>query len=153
MTGAGLTTAASVRSSTPVPRRLHQAEFELDVPFHDIDILGVVWHGHYYKYLELGRTELMRRLGLDVPDIAGAGFRQVVIETRCRHTFPLRYGERVRVIAWLSAITPRIVIHYRVRNVSAGRCSARASTTLVTTDAAGTLLMETPDVLLAKLRP
>ncbi|MCB9748848.1 MAG: acyl-CoA thioesterase [Myxococcales bacterium] len=142
-----------ITSASPVPRRLHQVEIELDVPFHDVDILGVVWHGHYYKYLELGRTELMRQRGLDVPEIAACGFRQVVVESRCRHTYPLRYGERARVSAWLSALTPRIMIHYRVRNVTAGRCSARAQTTLVTTAPDGTLLMETPDVLLAKLRP
>ncbi len=140
-------------SASPLPRRLHQIEIEFDVPFHDVDILGVVWHGHYYKYLELGRTALLRERGLDVPEIAALGLRQVVIETRCRHTYPLRYGERARVCAWLSAITPRIILNYRVRNMTAGRCSARALTTLVTTASDGTLLMETPDVLLAKLRP
>ena len=25
------------------------------MPFHDVDALHVVWHGHYYKYLELAR--------------------------------------------------------------------------------------------------
>lgn len=135
-----------------IPGRKGAASVEFEVPFHDVDALHIVWHGHYLKYLEHGRTALMRSRGLDVPEIAAAGFRQMVIETRCRHTYPLRYGDRVRVRAWFASVNPRIVVHYRVHNLTENRCSARARTTLVTTDAEGTLLMETPDVLLAKLR-
>ncbi|MDH3602364.1 MAG: hypothetical protein OEU26_22345, partial [Candidatus Tectomicrobia bacterium] len=29
------------------------AEVCFEVPFHDVDMMGVVWHGHYYKYFEL----------------------------------------------------------------------------------------------------
>ncbi|MCA9688134.1 MAG: acyl-CoA thioesterase [Myxococcales bacterium] len=133
-------------------QRLHEVGVEFEVPFHDVDALRIVWHGHYYKYLELGRTALMRSRGLDVPEIADAGFLQMVIDTRCRHTFPLRYGERARVSAWFVDLSPRIVIDYRIRNLTQGRCSARARTTLITTDVHGRLLLETPDVLLDRLQ-
>ena len=36
------------------------ADIRMEVPFHDIDILGIVWHGHYNKYFELARTALYR---------------------------------------------------------------------------------------------
>ena len=29
------------------------------------DPLGVVWHGHYFKYLELARIAMLTPLGLD----------------------------------------------------------------------------------------
>ncbi len=45
--------------------RLHETSIEFEVPFHDVDALRVVWHGHYYKYLELARTALFRSSGLD----------------------------------------------------------------------------------------
>jgi acyl-CoA thioester hydrolase len=35
---------------------LHKTRVELDVPFHDVDLQRVVWHGHYYKYFEVART-------------------------------------------------------------------------------------------------
>ena len=41
-----------------------QVEVELEVPFHDVDMLQLVWHGHYYKYFELARTQLLRQRGL-----------------------------------------------------------------------------------------
>ena len=30
-----------------------QAEVVIEVPFHDVDIMNVVWHGHYLKYFEI----------------------------------------------------------------------------------------------------
>jgi len=36
--------------------RDHAIEIRLEVPFHDVDALRIVWHGHYLKYLELART-------------------------------------------------------------------------------------------------
>ncbi|MGB1274971.1 MAG: acyl-CoA thioesterase [Nannocystaceae bacterium] len=124
---------------------------EFEVPFHDVDALKIVWHGHYYKYLELGRTALMRSRDLDVPAIADFGLRMVVIESKCRYTYPLHYANRVRVSAWFTAVSPRIVIAYRLHNLSENRCAARGQTTLVTTDPDGRLLLETPDALLARL--
>jgi acyl-CoA thioester hydrolase len=29
------------------------------VAFHDVDLMAVVWHGHYLKYLESARWALM----------------------------------------------------------------------------------------------
>ena len=39
------------------------ATIEAKVAFHDIDIVGVMWHGHYLKYLENARWALMDRIG------------------------------------------------------------------------------------------
>ena len=37
---------------------MHRIERDMVVPFFDLDPMQVVWHGHYYKYMELARTEL-----------------------------------------------------------------------------------------------
>jgi len=126
---------------------------ELEIPFHDVDALGVVWHGHYYKYMELARTALLRSLELEVQQIRDLGYRLYVIETRCRYAFPLRYAERARVTAWVKDVDNRITIAYEVFNLTAGRRSARGHTILASTDADGALLMETPDALRRRLRP
>lgn len=129
---------------------------ELEVPFHDLDPLQVVWHGHYYKYLELARTQLQRAHRIDVPDLQGLGYGLFVYETRCRHTSPLRYGDRVQVEAWLHEVGVRMCVRYRVRNSSTGRGAARATTALAFTDPEGRMLSELPDELarrLAVVRP
>ena len=69
-----------------------------------------MWHGHYFKYLELARTELMRVHRLDVPDLVELGFHMMVVDAHCRYMRPLRYGERVRVTARFVDFDQRIVV-------------------------------------------
>jgi acyl-CoA thioester hydrolase len=130
---------------------LHQASIEFEVPFHDVDALGVVWHGHYFKYLELARTRLLRSRGLDAGDLVGPRYRFLVIESACRHTAPLRYGDRVRVTAWLRDVEHRIFVAYEATNLTAGRRAARAHTILATTDRNGRMLLRTPRAIRARL--
>jgi YbgC/YbaW family acyl-CoA thioester hydrolase len=144
--------AARRRSATRRPaQRLHEASIEFEVPFHDVDALGVVWHGHYYKYLELARTRLLRARGLDAGDLVGPRYRFVAIESACRHASPLRYGDRVRVTAWLRDVEHRIFVAYEVTNLTTGRRAARAHTILATTDRGGNLLLRTPRAIRERL--
>ncbi|HYB99551.1 MAG TPA: thioesterase family protein [Candidatus Limnocylindrales bacterium] len=131
--------------------RLHETCVELEVPFHDVDPLGIVWHGHYYKYLEIARTRLLRSRGLDAGDVIGPRFRFLVVETRCRYAWPLRYGDQLRVSAWFGDLRHRIRIAYEVTNLTASRRSARAHTILATTDLEGRLLLETPDRIVRRI--
>ena len=39
----------------------HSAEIE--VPFFDVDVMQIVWHGHYVKYLEVARCAFLDALG------------------------------------------------------------------------------------------
>jgi acyl-CoA thioester hydrolase len=128
-----------------------QTVVELEIPFHDVDALGVVWHGHYYKYLELARTKLLSARGLDGAELLATGHRFYVVESKCRYTYPLHYRDRARVIAWLREWEHRLVIAYEVKNLTADRRSARAHTILATIDQEGSLLLDTPRALLDRL--
>lgn len=114
------------------------------VPFHDVDPLHIVWHGHYYKYLEVARTELFRRHGIDGRELLALGYRFVVAHSECRHVAALTYGDRYRVKAWFLDTEQRLNVGYEVWDLTHDRRAARGRTELVTTDAEGTLLFETP---------
>ncbi len=124
---------------------------ELEIPFHDVDVLEVAWHGHYPKYLELARTALVRSRRLDNPEMRSLGFRFFVAEYFLRHVAPLRYGDRVRVMAWPVEIQNRLRIAYQIQNLTLGKIAAQGWTVLVTTDAAGELCLETPSPILDRL--
>ncbi len=131
--------------------RLRETSVELEVPFHDVDALGVVWHGHYLKYLDRARSALLRSCRLDAADLVDAPYRFFVIESRCRHTYPLFYADRVRVTAWVRDLRHRIHIAYEVHNLTREKRSARAHTILATTDRDRRLLLETPDEIQRRL--
>lgn len=146
-------------SETPSPsersprkgRRIRPVSVELEVPFHDVDALRIVWHGHYYKYLELARTRLMRECGLEDGALVGPRYRFLMIESGCRHSAPLRYGDRVRVDGWLHDVAHRLKFAYELTNLTTGERAARGHTVLATTDASGRLLLRTPDEILERI--
>jgi acyl-CoA thioester hydrolase len=131
----------------------HAVCVEMEVPLHDVDPLNVVWHGHYFKYLDRARTELLRAHGIDLPDLATLRHRMLIVDAACRYISPLKYAEKFRVAAWVTAVDPRIRIAYSIWNITQARRSARAYTVIVTTDADGRLLWRTPPVLRDRLAP
>ena len=146
------TRAIAAAHRDPSGLRLHETRVELDVPFHHVDALGIVWHGHYPKYFEAAGMPLLRKLALDGGDLIGERYQLVVIETACRHGFPLRYADRVAVTAWISDYTRRLVIRYDVRNETHGRRSAHGHTAIATLDRDGRLRLETPPEIVARIR-
>lgn len=40
-----------------------EAETRIQIPFYDLDPMGVVWHGNYLKYTEIARANLMDKIG------------------------------------------------------------------------------------------
>jgi acyl-CoA thioester hydrolase len=125
---------------------------ELEIPFHDVDVLEVAWHGHYPKYLELARTALMRARRLDNDDLRALGFCFLVVESHLRHLAPLRYGDRARVTAWFLEVENRLRVAYQVENLVTGRLAAHGWNVLVTTLPTGGLCLETPPPILERLR-
>jgi len=133
-------------------QRLCETRVELEVPFHDVDLLRLVWHGHYYKYFEVARTKLLRSLGLDAGEIIEDRYRLVVSESSCRHIHPLRYGDRFETAAWLDDVHNRLCVEFEVSNLSSGQRCARGRTVLVSLDLEGRLLLKTPGAILDRIR-
>jgi acyl-CoA thioester hydrolase len=126
---------------TPPP----SAEIQLEVPFHDVDSMGVVWHGHYVKYLELARTALLRRLGLDFPGMLASGVLWPVAVCQLKYVRPLRYGQQVRVRAELVEYLNRLRFRYLITDAATGERLTRGETIQLAVRADdGELLFETP---------
>ena len=137
-----------------MPFRFRERSIELEVPFHDVDAGRRVWHGHYYRYFELARTALLRDCDLDLGESSPIGkqYEFVVIESRCRHAGPLRYGDRFRVSAWFRDVDRRIMIAYEIWNMTLNCRTARGHTALATLDGSGVMFRETPDEILDRIR-
>jgi acyl-CoA thioester hydrolase len=134
-----------------VSERLRETSVELEVPFRHVDVMGIVWHGHYFAYMEEARTKLLRSCGIDGGDWVESDYGLLVIESKCRHAYPLYYGDRIRATAWLKDIKRRIHIAYEITNLTKQRRSARGHTILATTDRDRSLLLETPDAIQRRL--
>lgn len=104
-------------------------EVLLEIPFHDVDAMGVVWHGHYIKYLEIARTAMLRKVGIDVPQLEATGFGFFVAECHLKYIRPLSYGMKVCVTATLLECESRVKVGYVMTDATTGECLNKAWTT------------------------
>lgn len=128
-----------------------EVSVELEVPFHDVDMLRVVWHGHYYKYFEVARTALLRKYQLDGQSLLDTGYMFLVIESHCRHVSPLKFGDKFRVGAAFKDLEFRLNMAFEIHNLTHDRRVAYGYTTLATIDREGQLMLRTPDVIRSRI--
>jgi acyl-CoA thioester hydrolase len=77
---------------------------ELPVQFRDIDVMGHVNNATYFQYMETGRVELARKLGLVTQGFRGSF---IVASARCEFKKPIRDERRVTISVWVSRIGDR----------------------------------------------
>ena len=85
--------AARAAARPPHPRVSHEgrrmksreATVAITVPFHDVDSIGVAWHGHYAKYFEIARCALLDSFGYGYDAMRESGFSWPVIDMRIRY--------------------------------------------------------------------
>jgi acyl-CoA thioester hydrolase len=131
---------------------LYEAEITLEIPFHDLDPAGFAWHGHYAKYLELARCELLKKFNYNYDAMTQSGFLWPIVEMQLRYVRPLRFGDRVKVHAALVEWEYRLRIEYVIRNATTDARLTKASTVQVAVSASnGELCLRSPDVLFERL--
>ncbi|OQR38292.1 thioesterase [Pseudomonas sp. T] len=113
-----------------------QAEVEILVPFFDVDMMEVVWHGHYVKYLEVARCALLDRLDHNYSQMREAGYAWPVIDLQLRYVRGARFGQRISVRADLVEWENRLKINYLISDVETGERLTRASSTQVAVEIA-----------------
>lgn len=123
-----------------------QAEIELVVPFFDVDMMEVVWHGHYVKYFEEARCALLDKLGHNYRQMRDAGYAWPIIDLQVRYIRGAQFGQRIRVRADLVEWENRLKINYLITDVESGERMTRGSSVQVAVEIA------TREMLLASPR-
>jgi len=129
------------------------ASIDVTVAFHDIDIIGVMWHGHYLKYLETARWHLMDQLDFGYDTMAASGFAWPIVEMHVKYLHAARMGELLNVRASLVEWENRITMNYLVTRAPDQERVARGKSVQVAVDAK-TLALQfvTPEPLLSRVQ-
>ncbi|MBQ0785120.1 MAG: acyl-CoA thioesterase [Amphritea sp.] len=129
-----------------------EAESIIEIPFHDVDVMRVAWHGHYAKYLEIARCELFEQFDYNVPQMETSGYAWPVIDMRIRYAQPLHFQQKVKVKATLVEWENRLKVNYLITDAQTGKRLTKAYTVQVAVDvASGEMLYVSPDILFQKL--
>ena len=128
------------------------ARVEAHVAFHDVDVAGVVWHGHYLKYLENARWALMARLDFGLDAMIASGYVWPIVDVHVKYVQAARFGDRLTVQASLVEWENRLTLNYLVTQAATDERVARARTVQVAVEAStGVLQFATPAILLERV--
>jgi acyl-CoA thioester hydrolase len=131
---------------------LPQIEMDFEIPFHDVDLMEVMWHGHYAKYFEITRSALFDTFAYNYREMRDSGFAWPVIELKVRYAQPIELGQKIRVIASLVEYEVRLKTDYLVTDVKTGIRLTNGHTIQAAVDiSTQELLFAAPPILLEKL--
>ena len=121
------------------------SEIVVRVNYSEVDQMGVVYHARYVVWLDMARTEHLRRTGLTYREMEEHGYRLVVGELNVRYLRSARYDDECRVRCWVRDLASRRVIFgYAVEHATTGELLVTASTSMIVLDA-GMKLARLPD--------
>lgn len=125
----------------------------LRVRYPEVDGMGVVYHAHYLVWCDMGRTELIRSLGLSYADIEKGGLFLAVAEASVRYGASARYDDLIAVTTTLTEVRSRSLrFDYLIeRDGELPRRLATATVRLVPMNRDGAL-RRLPDALLRIFR-
>ena len=95
-------------------KTLVSCDIEVEVPFFDVDLMEIVWHGHYVKYFEIARCVLLDKIGYNYMKMRESGYTWPVIDLRIRYAKPAKFGQKIIVHAGIDEWENRLKIHYQI---------------------------------------
>ncbi len=133
---------------------MYSTTTEIRVRYGETDAMGYLYYGNYALYYEVGRTDMIRALGLTYKQFEDAGVIMPVTEHYSKFLRPALYDDLLTVNTLLKEWPEngRIAFHTEVYNrqkklINTGR------TVLAFVDRARGKTIPTPELLAEKLRP
>lgn len=111
-------------------------EIEITPAFYDIDVMEIVYHGHYVRFLELARSALLSQFDYDYPRMRDSGYAWPVVDMRLKYVRPATFGQVLKVRATITEWENRLRIDYLISDAATGRKVNTAHTIQVAVDMA-----------------
>lgn len=123
-------------------------EIQIRVRYGETDQMGVVYHGNYPLYLEIGRIEWLRKLGISYKTMEKNGVMLPVVSLTVNYKKPACYDDLINVKTKLkNRPTAKIEFEYEISNEK-GEILTTASTILVFVDMKTNRPVKAPDYIL-----
>ncbi len=124
----------------------------ITVPFHDVDAMGVVWHGNYFRYLEVAREQLLKQFDYGYRQMQASGYVWPIVDTRLKYISSVTFEQKIEVQAWVEEVENRLRIGYRIVDVETGKRTTTGYTLQVAVDLqTKEMCFASPQILLDKM--
>ena len=78
-----------------------QSRTEVTVRYAETDMMGVVYHGSYLPWFEIGRTTLLKEHGLPYRQLEADGYFLPVLEVSAKYQRPAHYDDVLTIVTTL----------------------------------------------------
>ena len=75
---------------------------QVTVRYAETDMMGVVYHGNFLPWFEIGRTTLLKEMGLPYRQLEESGYRLPVLEVTAKYFKPAVYDDTLTIVTTLS---------------------------------------------------
>lgn len=82
---------------------MNQDCVEIRVRYSETDQMGVVYHGSYVPYFEIGRVEWLRKKGISYKELEATGIALPIVSMNINYKKPARYDELLKVTTKLKS--------------------------------------------------
>ena len=92
-------------------------QFDVRVRYAETDQMGMVYHGNYAQYFEMGRVEWLRNTGISYKSMEESGVMLPVVSLSMNYKKPARYDDVLTVKTFLKSQTSvKIEFDYEIYN-------------------------------------
>jgi len=88
-----------------------QSRAQVTVRYAETDMMGIVYHANYLPWFEVGRTTLLKEIGVPYRKLEEEGFRIPVLEVTAKFLRPAVYDDTLEI---LTTIRERPLLRIRV---------------------------------------
>ena len=111
---------------------------QIRVRFAETDKFGSAYHGAYFAWFEVGRTDWLRERGMTYVDLMSRGLHLPVISTEAQFLRPVGYDDRIEIRTTLASVTGvRLLFAYELRREGEAETLTRARTEHASVDGSG----------------
>ena len=127
-------------------------DYTLRTRYAETDQMGVVYYGNYPQYLEIGRVEWLRAIGLTYKEMEAEGIMMPVVSLQIQYKKPALYDELITIRTKLKDLpSTKIEFDYEILNEK-GELLSTANTILVFVDAKTFRPVRCPEKVLDLIR-
>ena len=122
--------------------------FEQKVFYSDTDAYGVVWHGSYLRWLEMGRVEWCEMKGFNLIDLKAQDIVLPVVNLNVRYKSSAKLNDNLIIETWMERFN-RLSVTFKqvIKSKETGKTFIEAEVDVVAISNEGKLYRRMPDVL------
>ena len=111
-------------------------EVQVRVRYEETDQMGIVYHGNYFTFFEIGRTEYLRSSGYTYREMEATGALAVVVKAECSYHKGAKYDDLLTIQTTIKRVT-RVKVEYEHHIFRSDELLATGHITLAFVDSYG----------------